>query len=99
MNEDHIAALDQSIGHDVNCWLATLPVPVPTSYGEYNLQFVRPWGRSLCCFGRKRKKLEEMKMQGIQGGKRGVYKFQPRHRLSFMNRQISDNYHNCGHGR
>jgi hypothetical protein len=35
MNEDHIAALDQSIGHDVSCWLATLPVP--TSYGEYNL--------------------------------------------------------------
>ncbi len=37
MNEDHIAALDQSMGqgHDVSCWLATLPVP--TSCGEYNL--------------------------------------------------------------
>jgi hypothetical protein len=30
MNEDNIAALDQSIGHDGSCWLATLPVPTST---------------------------------------------------------------------
>jgi hypothetical protein len=61
MNEDNIAALDQSIGHDVSCWLATLPVP--TTYGEYNLFACQA---SLCCFGRRRGKVQKMKKEGIQ---------------------------------
>ncbi len=40
MNEDNIAALDQSIGHCGSFWLATLPVP--TTYGEYNLFACQP---------------------------------------------------------
>ena len=56
MNEDHIAALDQSMGmgqgHDVSCWLATLPVP--TSYGEYNL-----FAREPVLFRKKKGKVGE----------------------------------------
>ncbi len=39
MNEDDILALDQIVGHDNSCWLATLPVPlpVPHRHGESNL--------------------------------------------------------------
>ena len=35
MNEDDILALDQFLGHDNSCWLATLPVP--HRHGESNL--------------------------------------------------------------
>ncbi len=87
MNKDNIAALDQSIGHDgLFLYLRRTESTICSP-------------ASLCCFGRRRDKLQKMKKEGIQGSKRRANNFLPRHRLSFMNGQMSDNYYNCGRGR
>jgi hypothetical protein len=65
MNEDKIAALDQSIGHDGSCWLATLPVP--TTYGEYNLFGCQP------VLFRKKKGLVTYKFKAAHEGHTNSY--------------------------
>jgi hypothetical protein len=95
MNEDNIAALDQSIGRDGSCWLATLPVPM--TCGEYNLFACEP-----VLFRKKKGQVAENEEGGYsrqqtRAGHTNSYLVTGFR--SFMNGQMSDNYYNCGHGK
>jgi hypothetical protein len=80
MNEDDILALDQILGHDNSCWLATLPVP--HRHGESNL-----FARDPVLF-RKKTILRKMMRVVIQGSNRGAYKYQRLSRLLLINGRI-----------
>ena len=81
MNEDSIAALDQIVGHDVGCWLATLPVP--HTYGESNL-----FAREPVMF-RKKKRVEEDAVGYSRQQTRGFFLYLPRRQLAVLEEWIN----------